>query len=483
MRSKLLFALLGIAAMFTGCNNENVDDLAPGKKSTTSFNVSVDGGVQTRAAVTDLSRYVMEIYKGATATGTPDVHKEQATGTFTDVVLDDAQQYTILFWADYGTPTAEGGQLAAVNEYNASDLKAASIAKQPTKAAYAGLSRFTVGTDTEASYTSVTLNHAVAQVNFKQTEALPSATNTLTVTYPKSYSLNVGDSTVTEIAGVVTHAFTYDSKVAGTLGTDYIIAATSTPKTMLDITATLNGETAKVVSNVPFERNYKTNISGAYSNKYDATMTVTCDDTWGTPDNEFPYIEVDGIKVATGNLVFNSTTNKVEIGAATDGGLFFQFGSLVGWSETGDPTIAVKPEGCTVATTWSKSWTGDPTTDEAVAGTGDPCRYYLKGTWRLPTKDEYVALFKTVDESYQNGWSWDISSSSASHSSGLKIPASGSREPSGSLLGVGLFGAYWSASPSNSGNGYRMDFDSSSVTSTSYNRACGYAVRCVLGSN
>lgn len=285
MKRNFLFALVGIIAMLTSCNKEEVGSLATNK--TTSFNVSVDGGVKTRAEVTDLTRYVMEVYKGTTATGTPEMHIEQATGTFTDMLLDNGQEYTVLFWADYGTPSTDGTH-NATNEYNATDLKAARVAagKQPTKAAYAGVSKFTVGTTDESVYTNVTLTHAVAQVNFMQTESLTSATNTLTVSYPESYSLNVGDNAVTKIDGAITHTFAYNQKAAGTLGTSYIIAATSTPKTVMEVTATLNSETAIPVTNVPFERNYKTNISGAYSSKYAAVLTVTCDDTWGTPDNE-----------------------------------------------------------------------------------------------------------------------------------------------------------------------------------------------------
>ena len=291
MKNQFLLALMCMAAMLTGCNNENnenAEDLAGVGKTTACFNVSADGGAKTRATVDDLTRYVMEIYKGATAEGGTLVsHTEQSTGEFTDVELVDQQQYTVLFWADYGTPTAKDGTPVATNEYNASSLKAAILAKQPTQAAYAGLSRFTVGTDDQTKYTKVTLTHAVAQVNFKQTEALTTANNTLKVTFPRSYSLNVDGNAVTEIAGSVEYTFTRSGdKTAGTLGTSYIIAATGTPKTMMDITATLNGETTKSISNAPFERNYKTNISGAYSNKYSATLTASCEDTWGTPDND-----------------------------------------------------------------------------------------------------------------------------------------------------------------------------------------------------
>lgn len=477
MRNQILVALLGIAAMLTGCSQEN-GTLAPSESKTASFNVSVDGGVQTRANVTDLTRYVMEIYKGATATGTPEVHKEQATGTFTDVVLDNAQQYTILFWADYGTPSTDGTHPAA-NEYNAADLKAAKVALQPTAAAYAGLSRFTVGTDNEAAYTAVTLTHAVAQVNFKQTEALTSATNTLVVKYPKSYSLNVDDNAVTEVAGEVTRTYTYDSKAIGTLGTDYIIAATGTPKTMFDITATLNSETPQAVSNVPFERNFKTNISGPYSNIYDATMTVTCDDAWETKDFE-ETIKVP-ITWADGNLIADGENN-AKIGQSGDGNLFFQFGSLVGWNTTGTASIVVKPNDYQGDTSWNSTWTGDATTDNAATGTGDPCRYYLKGTWRLPTKAEFVELYK-ANTGWTGPWSWNADAKLASNSiSGMTLPAWGYRTTAGKIAGSTTpTGAYWSSTIADDDTkSFFLCFAFDTPLSALNNiRANALAVRCV----
>lgn len=499
MKRNFLFALVGIIAMLTSCNKEEVGSLVTNK--TTSFNVSVDDGIKTRAEnkVTDLTRYVMEVYKGATATGTPELHKEQATGVFTDILLDNAQEYTVLFWADYGTPSADGTHNAA-NEYNAADLKVAKVAKQPTKAAYSGVSKFTVGTTDESVYTTITLTHAVAMVNFVQTEDLTSATNTLTVSYPESYSLNVGDNVVTKIDGAITHNFTFNQKAKGTLGTSYIIAATSTPKTVMEITATLNSETPITVSNVPFERNYKTNISGAYSSKYEAVLTVTCSDVWGTPDNEAKLPEAEKpIIWATGNLVAKSDNSGCEIGTATDEGLFFQFGSLIGWSMTGNPTIVVKPSNFNSAyEDWpnkGKIWQGTEGTvpftvagsgsSDEIAGIGDPCHYYLGGTWRLPTKDEYAALFNNTTNGWTGAtdWSWDEGASSATHTNGLKFLAAGYFAIDGTTYTDRGF--YWSASPYDSGNGYRMNFFKSIVLSPDGNiyRASALSVRCVRESN
>lgn len=196
------------------------------------------------------------------------------------------------------------------------------------------------------------------------------------------------------------------------------------------------------------------------------------------------YLEVNGIKVATGNLIFDTATSSVKIGAPTDNGLYFQFGSLVGWSETGNPAIIiVKPATCSV-TSWSSSWTGsDPSTDPDAnneeAGTGDPCRYYLGGTWRLPTKKDFDALIRdATDDPNTSNWKWD--DSSASHSSSLKFPASSSRKTNGDKPTTILGGYYWSASVS--GSGYSgLSFSSTDVITTknAYTRSRGLSVRCV----
>lgn len=278
----VMFAMLLVT--LASCSKEENGN--PADSGTKSFTVNISDGVNTRAATppaTLPSRYVMEIYEGATAAGKPMIHKEQANGTFEGVFLKNGQTYVVAFWADYGTPNNNTS-----GAYNAADLKAAQVVagKNPVNAAFAGASKFTVGTDNEETYTKVTLTHAVAQVNFRQTETLLSAANTLVVGYPESYSLNVADFSVTKINGKVEHTFTYNKQETGTIGTSYLIAATGSVKTVMDITATFNSEVAKEITAVPFERNFRTNISGAYSDIYNGALTVTCDDQWKPTGNE-----------------------------------------------------------------------------------------------------------------------------------------------------------------------------------------------------
>lgn len=313
MRKLILLVLLGMAVMFTGCSQEENAIVPLGSKAT-SFTIVVDDGVQTRADVTlpaeTPTRYIMEMYAATSVTGTP-IRVEQGTSTF-DVILKDGQDYTVLFWADYGT--ANG----ADNVFDASKLSEVKIAtdKTATKAAFAGVVKFKVGTDDATKYTAVTLTHAVAQVNFKQTTVLTSNSNTLTVKYPESYSLNVEDGNTLKIKGDVTRTFTYNKAEAGTLATDYIIVPT-TEKAMMTVTATLNSETAKEISNASFQRNYRTNISGAYSDKYSATLTVNCEEVWGM---DYDKDLVESATYAVGDLYPDAENPIGKVFYISDGG-------------------------------------------------------------------------------------------------------------------------------------------------------------------
>ena len=284
MRNQILVALLGMATMFTGCSQED-NATAPSGSKTASFTLAVDDGVDTRAVTEPMdkpTRYIMEVYEGTTSKDAAQATQVEQTGNTFDVILKDGQDYTILFWADYGT--AKGSD----NAFDASSLRNVKIAtgKVATKAAFAGVVQFKVGTDDASKYTAVTLTHAVAQVNFKQAGTLTATPTKLAVKYPESYSLNVEGSAVTKIDGEITHELTCNAVTTGVIATDYIITSND-DKTIMNIEATLNSETKKEISNAPFRRNYTTTISGAYSDKYSATLTVSCEADWtGNNDKE-----------------------------------------------------------------------------------------------------------------------------------------------------------------------------------------------------
>lgn len=294
MQTKIFTLLVSLAALLTGCDKENTGQTVPGQGMTT-FSVTISDAPETRAAVTDLTRYVMEVYEGEVASGPPAEHIEQSGNSFS-LHLDKNKAYTMLFWADYGTPVSSGA--ADNNDYNASDLKAVVIktGTNPSKAAWSG--KTSVASGDNAGTKSITLPHAVAQVNYKQlaSEAFVEASNTLTITFPATYSLNVADRTATELrssgaAIPVTHTFSITSTTQKDLGTSYVIARgdATDNKTIMDITAvfqagTSAAEPSRTISNIPMRYNFRTNITGAYSNIHNLTITVECDDEWESPD-------------------------------------------------------------------------------------------------------------------------------------------------------------------------------------------------------
>lgn len=355
----------------------------------------------------------------------------------------------------------------------------------------------------QVAATGVTLDNATLTVKTGKTGAIIATVAPANASNPKvnwttsdATVATVADGTVTGVkAGTATiTATTEDGSFTATCAvTIENIAVTGI--TLADATVSIGDKKTLTATIEPNDATIQT-VTWSSSNTAVATINATTGEVKGEAKGETTITATStsnptvtttckvtvedkpSITWATGNLVADGA-NGAKVGTATDGGLYFQFGSLVGWSATDPLAVAVSPVGYTGGTSWNRSWTGDPTTDDAASGKGDPCRYYLKGTWRLPTKEEYVALFK--DGGYPSGtWKWE-NASATNTASGLTFPASGCRYGSdGSLNDVGTYGDYWSASPSDASNGYILDFDSSHVNPSRYSsRADGLPVRCV----
>lgn len=295
-----------------------------------------------------------------------------------------------------------------------------------------------------------------------------------------------------------------DEAVFPTTATVNLSDATITnPDTKVkELTMNVTDNTTEATKTVSFAM-FPTDLTGKKIRvevTYDDNMKWRITEKDGTDfvRNMHYVMEFDGRPTvwAGGNLIADGS-NGAKIGSSTDGGLYFQFGSLIGWAggATGDgkdtpptsmdPTVKVKPSGYTGSTAWNQDWRGDPATENVTTGTGDPCKYYLKGTWRLPTKDEYMRLFKFGDNNrpsyYIAPWSWSNTPASATHTSGLAFPASGYRTYDvGHLRIVGSYGFYWSASPDGRNYGRGVQFyNRSMIPIYTYSREFGLPVRCV----
>lgn len=482
MRKYIYIVCTMLLAAFTACNNNDFVSETDGTMQQVTLQVTPDQGLNTRAAATGVDRFAIEVYTDAAYTTAANVFEgsknatTSSNGTFT-MTLDKNQEYHCLLWADK----------AGAEVYDLASLKAVTLksGKAPVEA-WQGKLDIAKGTN---GTLSATLTRSVAKITLLETGKLEAGTLTMTFKQNTVFDVSAGttktegDRTESINIPAITTAVPAGSKLNAS---DIFVLASTVDAEQPTLTFQITGEADKTeVSNVPLKANFNTNIKGHYSKAAGAsttTFTITCDDTWGTPDNDkdveevIDYIEVNGIKAAEGNLVADGA-NGAKIGLPTDDGLLFQFGSLVGWSATGDPTIVLKPEGCKVADTWNSSWKGDSTTDNAETGTGDPCRYYLKGTWRLPTAMELKKLFP----SYSDGWTCDNSTGFASHTSGLKLSSSSYREADGTAYAYPYAdGCYWSASTVNDNTARMLSFDMFDVYPNSEtNRAYGGLVRCV----
>jgi len=175
-------------------------------------------------------------------------------------------------------------------------------------------------------------------------------------------------------------------------------------------------------------------------------------------------IMINGVKWATRNVNMPGTF----AANPEDAGLFYQWGSNVGWSST-DPLTATDG-----INTWRDFFEEGDTWLPAK----NPC----PDGWRVPTYAELQSL-KTVTKecSNLNGVNGYFIGDGEPK---LFLPAAGGRSNSdGSLYGTGVSwwsGSYWSSTQGRTG-AYKLTFFYSGGFAPSYHyyRAVGFSVRCV----
>ena len=205
-----------------------------------------------------------------------------------------------------------------------------------------------------------------------------------------------------------------------------------------------------------------------------------------------PYVEIGGVKWATMNIGANTET---------DYGLYFQWGDKNGYTsgqvgsdsaeykkpfawadyKFGNGTSNLNNEAS--ALTKYNGTDGktvlDETDDAAVANWG--------GNWRMPTREEFVALGNAVNTAWttnynDSGVNGLVCTDKTDNSKKLFFPAA-SYCKDGIVNGVGSYGDYWSSSraPSDAPSAHIFNFASSIVNwQISYARYYGFSIRPVL---
>ena len=330
MKTKLFLLPLSLALWLGGCDSKGDEGISTGNGPAACFTAQLPGATRAAGDAYSPSRYVMEIYEGETASGTPLQRIEQAGGTF-NAALTNKTTYTCLFWADSGIPDN-----AQAGDYDASNLKSVKVktGATPSNPAYAGMTQVTVGVSSESAY-RVSLTHAVAKASCIQTEGFTTENNTLRVTFPAAYSLNVADLSTAKTADAATYTFTgiAAQSQGKTIAVAYLFAPTATAE-LMNISVQINGETPKEISNVPLHRNHNTNIRGAYSDLLTATFTCGLTEEWNAPDYE-EFIAADRMKFTIDLTAFPDKSYVLPFAPdATTGDYILQ----VDWGDGSAPT-------------------------------------------------------------------------------------------------------------------------------------------------
>ena len=286
MKKRMLLLMTEAIVALASCSQADEMPMQPQEEGQlATFTIEAPG--TTRAAVNNLTRYIVEAYEGSSATDAP-VAREESASTSLTLTLKKNTDYTFLFWADRGTAKTEATPSSGY--WNTDDLKAVTVTtgkeSEVGEVAYCLATTFN-SKDFEAKK-NVTLKNATAQVNFVETDGLVTENNTLAVRYDvNNTELNVGTGKVKDIIGFATHTFTGIEKAAkdAILATDYLLAPLGEER-LLNLTITFNNEAPKDFTNVPFEQSYKTNIKGEYSVFGTFTFELTADDAWETPEKD-----------------------------------------------------------------------------------------------------------------------------------------------------------------------------------------------------
>lgn len=353
----ILCALL--TGAFASCSQNEPGDETPQTTHRVTLQVTASDGLQTRANATGVNRFAIEVYTDAAYTTAANVFADETTNKATSttgefaMVLDRTQAYYCLLWAD-----KDGADV-----YTITDLKAVTLSGKAAEA-WQGTKSIAAGETTLTAH----LNRAVSKITLLETGKLP-ANSTLKLNFSQPTAFNVATGASSGTSARPEETITIAADVDGTttpatLATDIFVLSSVATADLTDLTFQFGSEAVFTVPQAPLKANFNTNIKGHYTTASTTTFTATCDDTWGTTDNE-----VEGGTYAIGDLYPD---------AINPAGVVF-------WI---NPQKGVSPKGMIVSLDQGtlKNW------NEAVSWTSS--KSLPSGmTWQIPTADNLKALY------------------------------------------------------------------------------------------
>lgn len=271
MNVKKSIWMLGIAALLASCSSEDVPQTPQENVKTTTFTVSLDQAMNSRAATDDINRAIVEVYSDAEATQKEHriVVNKGADGKFTFSVpnLISGKKYTFLFWADDST---------AANGFGFLNLKNVGLENAVGTDAY---SLATTLTPEEISQSGVVLKHALCKITIQTTVDLTTA-DEIKIHYPRYQTFNVLTNSANETPTTTAITASYGTYSAGDVIQNMYVFGTQEPQTISF--EYVGRPTHKVLTNVPINPNKHIVIKGDFKNigLTNANFSISFDENW-----------------------------------------------------------------------------------------------------------------------------------------------------------------------------------------------------------
>jgi hypothetical protein len=159
----------------------------------------------------------------------------------------------------------------------------------------------------------------------------------------------------------------------------------------------------------------------------------------------------------TRNLGATQQPNTVDDATEPPAGWYWQFNRKQGY----------KHDGATLTPAWTITAIDE---DSDWLPASDPCALLLGGTWRIPTKTEWINVDATG-----NWTNW-----TGPFSSGLQMHAAGYLSRStGVITNRGVTGYYWSSAQNTTTRSWDQFLSSANSSQSNDNKATGFPVRCI----
>lgn len=301
MRNLKYYLMLGIAVMLASCS-QNEEALQVGNNEAevrASFRLTADDGPQTRAAVTGLTRYCIEVYANGDTDAEPVYTKYDNTdGQFDMYLRRDHMPATILFWADYGDTYYDVS--AGLKQISMTATAAAAASDAKSEAFFHKLTGFELPTDESTVNTAISLKRAIGKVVLTETIGLE-AGKPLTATFDHYPQFNVATETTAGTATSRTVSFDNpDGIAANTEVGSFTAFAPKAEKAVATFTFGYDGGTRQL-ANVPLQANYQTKITGKFDPRVEQKFSITTDESWNTADHTDSWLKVGDEYTHTAN--------------------------------------------------------------------------------------------------------------------------------------------------------------------------------------